>query len=149
MHLSTWTTISTVIQKMNKVFVDTSFFVALVSPGDVSHGKACGFAEAHTDDEMITSEFVLIELGNFFSRSPLRSLFLDIVRDLEHNPRGLVVPATQTLYQLGLDLYEKRPDKDWSLTDCISFVVMEEQGITEALTADRHFEQAGFVPLLA
>jgi len=60
----------------------------------------------------------------------------------------LVVPASTELVKAGLDHYRRRPDKDWSLTDCISFVVMQREGITEALTADHHFEQAGFVALL-
>jgi len=134
---------------MSKIFVDTSFFVALASPGGISHDKACRCARVYQRDVMITSDFILVELGNFFSRSHLRQLFLDIVRDLKQDPKGMIVPASRTLFQLGHDLYQKRPDKDWSLTDCISFVVMQEHGITEALTADRHFEQAGFVPLLA
>jgi uncharacterized protein len=60
-----------------------------------------------------------------------------------------IVPATRELVQQGIDLYLNRDDKNWSLTDCISFVVMQDQQLTEALTADRHFEQAGFVALLA
>jgi uncharacterized protein len=59
-----------------------------------------------------------------------------------------IVPAERALMLDGLALYEARPDKEWSLTDCISFVVMKQQGILEAVTADRHFEQAGFVALL-
>jgi len=58
------------------------------------------------------------------------------------------LPASQELFERGLNLYRQRPDKDWSLTDCISFVVMREHGVTKALTADRHFEQAGFAILL-
>jgi predicted nucleic acid-binding protein len=60
-----------------------------------------------------------------------------------------VVAASNSNFQLGSDLYNNRPDKAWSLTDCISFVVMQEHGISEALTGDHHFEQAGFVALLA
>jgi predicted nucleic acid-binding protein len=64
------------------------------------------------------------------------------------DPYYVMVPASQELLDRGVTLYRQRPDKDWSLTDCISFVVMRERGITEALTADHHFEQAGFVALL-
>ncbi len=60
----------------------------------------------------------------------------------------MIIPPTQPLFDSGVALFSKRLDKRWSLTDCISFVVMEEQGITHALTGDRHFEQAGFVALL-
>jgi hypothetical protein len=60
-----------------------------------------------------------------------------------------VVNADRALFEAGLDLYDKRPDKDWSLTDCISFLVMQRDQIDQALTADRHFRQAGFSTLLA
>ena len=59
-----------------------------------------------------------------------------------------IIPADATLYQAGVDLYGQRSDKDWSLTDCISFVVMRQRGIVEALTGDHHFEQAGLIALL-
>ena len=59
-----------------------------------------------------------------------------------------VIPLERTLFQAGLDLYETRLDKDWGLTDCINFVVMQREGITEAFTSDKHFEQAGFIRLL-
>ena len=71
------------------------------------------------------------------------------------SPRcGLILPARsfrqtrQDLFDAGVELYVRRPDKAWSLTDCISFVVMREHGMNEALTGDRHFEQAGFIALL-
>lgn len=72
----------------------------------------------------------------------------ELLDALEGDPDVLVVPADASLFRRGVDLYRQRPDKDWSLTDCISFVVMEEQGLTDALTADHHFEQAGFRAIL-
>jgi hypothetical protein len=71
-----------------------------------------------------------------------------ILADLNREPPDLVVPASSELFDRGMSLYLARPDKKWSLTDCISFVVMEDRKVTEALTADHHFEQAGFVALL-
>jgi len=133
---------------MSTVFVDTSFFIALASPRDINHRKAIDLATKHEDSELITTDFVLVELGNFFSRSNLRSFFLDITQDIETDRRNRTIPATRELLNRGIELYTKRSDKNWSLTDCISFAVMQEHGITEALTADQHFEQAGFVPLL-
>jgi predicted nucleic acid-binding protein len=67
---------------------------------------------------------------------------------LRANPDVSVIACTEQLFQEGLDLYERRPDKDWSLTDCISFVVMKKAGISDALTGDHHFEQAGFTAIL-
>ena len=78
-----------------------------------------------------------------------RAAFLRLVDNVKNNPLCLIVPASQPLFDQGLALYAERPDKEWSLTDCISFVVMREHGLTEALTGDRHFEQAGFNALLA
>ena len=63
-------------------------------------------------------------------------------------PDMTIIPADRTTLQQGFDLYQQRPDKEWSLTDCISFVIMKREGITEALTGDHHFEQAGFIALL-
>jgi hypothetical protein len=60
----------------------------------------------------------------------------------------MIVPPTQSLSDQGVELYSERPDKGWSLTDCISFIVMRHHGVTQALTGDHHFEQAGFIALL-
>jgi len=76
-------------------------------------------------------------------------VFLDLMDGLRSDPKTYVAPARTTLFNDGLQLYTTRQDKDWSLTDCISFVVMGEYGLTEALTGDRHFQQAGFNALLA
>ena len=74
--------------------------------------------------------------------------FETVIENLRSAEEIEVVPATADLFDRGFQYFTGRPDKDWSLTDCISFVVMHESGITEALTADHHFEQAGFVALL-
>lgn len=75
-------------------------------------------------------------------------MFAPFVKALREDPTVQVLPADQRSFDAGLDLYERRPDKEWSLTDCISFGVMREHGITQALTTDHHFEQAGFRALL-
>jgi uncharacterized protein len=74
----------------------------------------------------------------------LRPVFLDLIRALESDPETEIIPPDPALFARGLDLFARRPDKAWSLTDCISFAVMSERGLTEALTGDHHFEQAGF-----
>jgi hypothetical protein len=76
-----------------------------------------------------------------------RQAFRRVLDDIEANPAHLIVPANAETFEKGVELYHTRPDKQWSLTDCISFVVMTEEGITEALTGDHHFEQAGFTAL--
>ena len=87
----------------------------------------------------ITSGDELEVLGSSFNR---------MMDELVRNPMVVVEPASTELVQAGLDLYRRRPDKDWPLTDCTSFIVMEENGITDALTGDVHFRQAGFNPVL-
>ena len=76
------------------------------------------------------------------------ALFVQLYRDLADDRRVTIVPPAQDLFDEGIELYAQCPDKDWSLIDCISFVVMREYNLTDALTADRHFEQAGFRVLL-
>ena len=73
---------------------------------------------------------------------------MDLYRHIQLSPAIRVVPASRPLFEEAIALYASRLDKNWSLTDCISFVVMRDEGITQALTGDHHFEQAGFEVLL-
>jgi uncharacterized protein len=103
---------------------------------------------ARVGDALVTTDWVLIELADAMCRARHRVLAAEFIRDLRDDSRITIVPLSSELLQAGFDLYAARNDKDWSLTDCISFVVMRERGLTEALTADHHFEQAGFAALL-
>ena len=91
---------------------------------------------------------VLTEVADAICRPPDRAQFALLLDLLRSDPRTEIVPADQALFDRGADLYARRPDKAWSLTDCISFVVMSERVLTKALTGDHHFEQAGFRALL-
>jgi len=132
---------------MSEVFADTSYFVALLGR-DVTERNRAVEVMAGRSDTLLTTAWVLVELGNFMSQAHHRRAFVDMVRRLNTNPKSLVLPPDVRLYDAGIRLYEERPDKDWSLTDCISFVVMRERSVAEALTTDHHFEQAGFAALL-
>ena len=88
-----------------------------------------------------------MELANSLARSK-RGGFIDTLNVLRSDGNVIITESSDRAFDAGIDLYRIRPDKDWSLTDCISFVVMEEHGITDALTGDHHFEQAGFRALL-
>jgi predicted nucleic acid-binding protein len=132
---------------VSAVFADTSFYVALANPRDRHHGAAVRLAH-RTRGPLLTTEYVLVELGNWLSKSGDRDSFLTLIEQINADPAVTVVPAGAALFARGVDLFRRRFDKEWSMTDCISFAVMQEHGIREALTADRHFEQAGFTALL-
>lgn len=132
---------------MTAVFADAFYYFALVNPGDRSHERARDFTASFTGN-IVTTAWVLTEVGDGLAKRDNRSLFLEMMSDLRSDPDVFIAPPNVELFEEGLALYGRRPDKDWSLTDCISFVVMKRQGITHALTGDHHFEQSGFVALL-
>ena len=133
---------------MRCVFADTSFYAAVIGNRDKHHEQAMDFIRGYRG-MILTTDFIVVELGNFLFRTPDRSFFASVARELEADNNTTVLEAKHEHVADSIRLYGQREDKSWSLTDCISFVVMQEHGLTEALTADRHFEQAGFVPLLA
>ncbi|MBV8779865.1 MAG: type II toxin-antitoxin system VapC family toxin [Phycisphaerae bacterium] len=130
---------------MNRLFADTSYFIALFQHHDFAHVRAVQFT-AQNQRRLVTSEWIICEIGNFVSRSDLRPLLQALIGEIKLTCE--IVHASHASFSSGLDLFLQRPDKNWSLTDCISFVIMQEKGISEALTTDHHFEQAGFAALL-
>jgi predicted nucleic acid-binding protein len=132
---------------MSDLFADSAFYIAAVNPRDGLHGMATAFLE-NLEGRLVTTDFVLVEVGNWLSKSRDRAVFVELVQRLRADANSTIVEANRAIFDAGFDLYSQRPDKDWSLTDCISFVVMNRLRLTEALTADRHFEQAGFKVLL-
>jgi predicted nucleic acid-binding protein len=133
---------------MKALFADSFYFFAVVNRGDPAHAKALALS-ASFKGRLVTTAWALTEFADGMSRPVAnRPLFLQILADLRARPDTLILPTTDQLLQDGIDFYSQRPDKELSLTDCISFVVMTREGITEALTGDHHFEQAGFVALL-
>src|SRR5436309_583205 len=117
---------------MTRVFADTFYFFALLSDKDDAHEKAVAWSNAYKG-RLVTTEWVLIELADGLASSQQRDLFAKIRRDLLTDAQYEVVTLELPLYEQGLLLYESRPDKEWSLTDCISFVAMTREGITDAL----------------
>ena len=130
-----------------KSFADTSFFVALLNDRDTHHATAVRLGTEFAGT-IVTSQWVLLEFANYFAASKFRSLVSPFVESLLVDPALVCVAADPTTFAEGLALYRDRPDKLWSLTDCCSIVIMERQSIRSALTADHHFEQAGFEILL-
>ncbi|MBI3407605.1 MAG: type II toxin-antitoxin system VapC family toxin [Planctomycetes bacterium] len=132
---------------MRTVFADTGYYIALLNGKDEYHARAVEFTAAF-DGAFLTTAWILLELANHLAKTPNRPLFLSLEEDLRKNSRVRILPPTQDDLERGLGLYRRRPDKDWSLTDCISFVAMKEAGLTEALATDGDFTQAGFTVLL-
>ena len=132
---------------MKLVFADAFDFIALLNADDAAHARAGEFTQGYSG-QYVTTTVTLIELADAFSRPSSRQAAGRFLDDLPASKAMRIVHINEELFQVGLDLYLARQDKDWSLTDCISFVVMQREGITEALTGDKHFEQAGFVALL-
>lgn len=133
------------------VFIDTSYVYALINRQDQWHEKAVHWRLKIKKEErpLMTSEFILAEIADGLSAVKFRRAAVQVINILQINPLVKIIPATSNLFLQALKLYEQRPDKNWGLTDCASFVVMTENNITEALTTDDHFRQAGFVALLA
>ncbi|HEU4558200.1 MAG TPA: PIN domain-containing protein [Longimicrobium sp.] len=132
-----------------ELLVDTSYVVALVHKRDQYHETARRLARrlrAHA--KLVITQAVCLEIGNFLSDPPNRPRAAQMLTEIQSDPGVEIVPMSEKLYSEALTLFTKRPDKEWSMIDCVSFVVMTERGITEALTADGHFEQAGFKPLM-
>jgi predicted nucleic acid-binding protein len=128
---------------MKAVFADTFYYIALLDANDSAHEAAVA-ATRELKTTTVTTAWVLLELANTLSASRQRGLFVKLLSRLRENPNVTIYEAEREIFDLGVDLYRKRDDKEWSLTDCISFVVMEREGIAEALSGDHHFEQAGF-----
>jgi hypothetical protein len=132
---------------MKAVFADTSFFLASLNPDDELHEPTIALSR-EISASRLTTGFVLLEVANAMRRGGQRAQFGEFYTRLKEHPRARIVPVSQKLFERGYDLFTSRKDKEWSLTDCISFVVMSDAGLSEALTHDRHFEQAGFAALL-
>ena len=128
-------------------FADSNFLVALLNPKDQWHSLAATIADP-LDEPLLTTMWVLVEVGDALSVGVNRDLFLRFMDRLSEQPQWETVAASPEWFEQGLELFRARVDKEWSLTDCISFAVMKERGITDALTHDHLFEQAGFRLLL-
>jgi predicted nucleic acid-binding protein len=135
---------------MSEVFVDTAFCVALVNPRDSARELALGLAKkfAAMRPNLITTDAVLIEIGNYFCRSSLRIPAIDLVEGIRSNKTWHVEPLSSDVLLRAQSRYRRARDKNWSLTDCISMEVMQARGVREIATTDRGFAQAGFKPLL-
>lgn len=132
---------------MKATFADSSYYVAIANPRDAWHRSAIE-ASGQVSGLTVTTEFILLEVANFLSRAATRHVFVDLLSILRAAPDVQILPASAELFAAGEQLFEQRTDKEWSLTDCSSFATMRRLQITDALTTDHHFEQAGFTRLI-
>lgn len=128
------------------VFADSFFWIALLNRRDEYHNKARIYLGNFTG-RIITTQWVLAEVADAMAGSTARQSIQPFFQELAASRAVTVLEATSALFLMGIRLYHERPDKNWSLTDCISFVVMSDHGLNEALTGDHHFAQAGFHPV--
>lgn len=132
---------------MNMTFADTFYYLALLNPEDEAHEAALA-ATADRKGKLVTTQWVLTEVGDAFATPAYRQRFIQLVQMVEADPDTIVISASDEIFRDGVKLFSERPDKTWPLTDCISILVMERYNIKQVLTGDRHFVQAGFKLLL-
>lgn len=134
---------------MMQIFVDTFFWIAILSPRDNTHVKALSLAQSLKESTFVTTDEVLNEFITHFSRSgpESRRRVVASVENIFKRDTVLVLAQSRETFKSGLELYKSRLDKSYSLTDCISMSVMKLLGIKDVLTNDTHFEQEGFNPL--
>lgn len=136
--------------KHELIFLDTAYVYALVNTRDEWHKEALSWQEKLEKERrgIITTELILVEIADGLASIRFRTQAAQVIDALQSSPFVEVVAVSSELLNLALDLYRQRRDKEWGLTDCVSFLVMRERGLLESLTVDTHFQQAGFHTLL-
>jgi len=135
---------------MTSLFADAGYWIALLNPTDALHDRAALVSASLGRTRILTSEFVLTEVLNACARKGnlSRMTACALIDKMRSNPNVEIIPMTSSAFRRAVERYRRRADKRWGLTDCASFLIMEEKGITDALSADRDFQQAGFKALL-
>ena len=132
---------------MKKIFVDTFYIVALVNSRDEFHEKAGELVFEFDSQPLLTTDAVLLEVGNSLARNN-KQKSIEIISQFISAAEIEIVRLDESLFNKAFELYKSHADKSWGLVDCISFVVMQEHNISDALTCDKHFVQAGFRALM-
>ena len=131
------------------LFADTFYWVAVMSPRDPFHARVMSWGRNLGTLRLVTTDEVLTEVLNWFSGAGpyWRGKTATFVRNVRNDPDVAVLPQTRTDFDAALALYEARPDKGYSLTDCRSMIALRALGVIEVLTNDHHFSQEGFTIL--
>lgn len=131
---------------MNTVFADAFYWIASVNPKDTWHQAVIDWTRSNAEKRILTTDEVLSEVLAFYSKrgQVIREMAVKLVRHVIDRPDITVIPQSRDSFLAGFELFEKRPDKGYSLTDCISMQTMNQHNITDVLTHDYHFTQEGF-----
>jgi predicted nucleic acid-binding protein len=127
----------------DRIFIDTMYVVALVNEIDEYHERASELSKKYENSSFVTTDGVLLEIANALARN-YKEQAVKIIEDFRSSDDVEIIHLNLPLFDKAFERYKIYLDKTWSLVDCISFEVMKEKGLTEALTGDKHFEQAGF-----
>lgn len=132
------------------VFLDTNGWLALLNASDTLHSTAVSVWTrlGREGYDVLLTDWIVAETGNGLARTRARSQFPQAVAAVQRSAKARIVYVTPELLDRALAMYDTHQDKTWGLVDCVSFVVMSDEGIHEAFTTDHHFEQAGFSVLL-
>ena len=131
----------------DEVFVDTLFVIAFINQRDAYHDKATELADLYDGQPLVTTDVVLLEIGNALARN-YKQQAIEVIDDFLTSSEVEIVRLNPQLFERAYSLYKQYQDKEWGLIDCVSFVVMRERGINSAITFDQHFAQAGFQALM-
>ncbi len=129
-----------------KIFLDTSFIVALINDRDEHHEEAQALSWFFDTADLALTEAVILEIGNGLANG-FRKEAVEVIRILRTSDKTSILKVDGELLEQAISLYAQHADKKWGLVDCLSFIVMRENGVTEALSFDHDFEQAGFTLL--
>lgn len=132
---------------MKTTFVDTAFVIAWVNEDDALHTKAIQLLNAYKNAPWLTTDCVLLEIENSLARS-FRSAAVGTIKNFLTSEEIIIIGLAADLFHRAFELYQTYNDKTWGLIDCVSFIVMRENNITDALTNDKHFQQVGFNALM-
>ncbi len=134
---------------MKAIFADTFYWIALINSRDTWHLQAIKVSQEISNSPLIISDGIIDELFAYSSKRGdlMRLKVSEIYKSFLKDPNIQIISYTTEIRQKGIDLYEQRPDKGYSLVDCISMMIMKEMGVSEVLTNDKHFAQEGFTIL--
>ena len=125
------------------IFIDTSFIIALINERDQYHTQALDLSDLYIEQPVAITDAVLLEIANSLARR-YKNEAIEVIEQFLNSEDVEVIRLTPEIFDRAFELYKTRPDKEWGLVDCVSFIVMQDRHIQEVLTFDQHFAQAGF-----